>query len=102
MNFQRGLDDGDVVLQFSRLGGLDTSEGFCHLAESTLLSHDVVSGDFTWPTSDLIVRLYLLVGIRHGHRCERAVSLDTKESLNSSCIFKVLSKKYLHIRLAHH
>ena len=44
----------------------------------------------TWPTSDLIVRLYLLVGIRHRHRCKKAVSQDTEESLNSSCIFKVL------------
>ena len=53
-------------------GVSDTSESVCHLAESTLLSHDVVSDNFTWPTSDLIVRLTLLVGIRHRHRCERA------------------------------
>ena len=34
--------------------GSGVSESFCHLAESTLLSHDVISDDFTWPTSDLI------------------------------------------------
>ena len=50
----------------------------------------VVSDDFTWPTSDLIVRLFLLVGIRHRHPCESAVSQDTEESLSSSCIFEVL------------
>ena len=71
-------------------GVSDTSESLCHLAESTLLSHDVVSDDFTWSTSDLIVRLYLHVDIRHRHRCKRAVSQDPEESLNSSCIFKVL------------
>ena len=68
----------------------DTSRGFRHLAESALLSHDVVSDDFTWPTSDLIVRLYLLASIRHQHRCEWAVSEDTKEALNTPSIFKVL------------
>ena len=90
MNFQRRLDDHDVVLQFSRLGSFGHVGELCHLAESTLLSHDVVSDDFTWPTSDLIVRFYLHVGIRHRHRCKRAVSQGTEESLNSSCIFKVL------------
>ena len=65
-------------------GVSDTPESFCHLAESTLLSHGVVSDDLIWPTSDLIVRLYLLVGIRHRHRCEKAVLQDTEESLNSS------------------
>ena len=76
MNFQRRLDDRDVVLQFSRNSRVsDTSNGVCHLAESTLLSHDVVSDDITWPTSDLIVRLYLLVSIRHWHRCEKTAQL---------------------------
>ena len=75
---------------FLGTGVLDTSEGLCHFTKSALLSHDVVSDDFSWPTSDLIVRLYLLVSIRHRHRCERAVSQDTKVALNSPCIFKVL------------
>ena len=78
------------MLLFHGSGVSDTSESFCHLAESTLLSHDVVSDDFTWPTSGLIVRLNLVVGSRHRHRCERVVSQDTEESRNSSCIFSVL------------
>ena len=43
----------------------------------------------TWPTSDLVLRLYLLISIRHRHRREKAVWQDTKEPLNSPCIFKV-------------
>ena len=80
------------MLQFSRFGS-DTSEGLCHLAERALLSHDAVSDDFTWPTSDLIIRLYLLVSIRHQHRCGRTVPQDT-EALNSPCIFKVLKSAH--------
>ena len=53
------------------------------------LSHDVVSDDLSWSTSNLIIRLYFLVSVRHRHRCERPFSQDTKEALNSSCIFKV-------------
>ena len=47
----------------------------------------LVSDDLSWSTSDLIVRLYFLVSVTHRHRCERAVSQDAKESLNSSGIF---------------
>ena len=82
-----------IVTSCSRFlvsGVPDTSESLGHLAESTLLSHDVVSDDLSWSTSDLITRLYLLVSIRHRQRCERAFLQDTKEALNSSCIFKVL------------
>ena len=57
---------------------------------SGLLSHEKVSDDFSWSSSDLTISLYFLVSVRHRHRCERAFSQDTKEALNSSCIFKVL------------
>ena len=30
-----------------------------------------ISDDFAWSSSDLIIRLYFLVGVRHRHRCER-------------------------------
>ena len=91
----RGVDRGGsmVVTSYSRFltsGVSDTSESLGHFAESTLLSHDKVSDDFSWSSSNLIIRLYFLVGVRHRHRCERAFSQDTKETLNSSCIFKVL------------
>ena len=79
MNFQEGLDDRDVVLQFSRLGSFGHAGEFCHLAESALLSHDVVSDDFTWPTPDLIVRLYLLAGIRQGGVAQLLVHLQSLE-----------------------
>ena len=46
--------------------------------------------DFSWSSSDLFIRLYFLVSVRHRHRCERTFSQNTKETLNSSCIFKVL------------
>ena len=62
-----------IVTSCSRLlvsGVSDTSESLGHLAESTLLSHDVVSDDLSWSTSDLIIRLYFLVSVRHRHRCE--------------------------------
>ena len=49
-----------------------------------------ISDDFSWSSSNLIIRLYFLVGVRHRHRCERAFSQDTKETFNSSSIFKVL------------
>ena len=92
----RGVDRGGsmVATSYSRFltsGVSDTSESLSHFAESTLLSHDIVSDDFSWSSSNLIIRLYFLVGVRHRHRCERAFSEDTKEALNSSCIFKVLS-----------
>ena len=76
--------------KFVTSGVPDTSESLGHFAESTLLSHDIVSDDFSWSSSNLITRLYFLVGIRHRHRWERAFSQDTKEALNSSCICKVL------------
>ena len=82
-----------VVTSYSRFltsGVSDTWETLGHFAESTLLSHDVVSDDLSWSTSDLIIRPYFLVSVRHRHRCERAFSQNTKEALNSSCIFKVL------------
>ena len=91
----RGVYRGDsmIVTSYSRFltsGVPDTSESLGHFAESTLLSHDIVSDDLSWSSSDLIIRLYFLVSVRHRHRCERAFSQDTKEALNSSCIFKVL------------
>ena len=76
--------------RFLTSGVPDTSASLGHFAESTLLSHEKVSDDFSWSSSDLIIRLYFLVSFRHRHRCERAFSQDTKEALNSSCIFKVL------------
>ena len=60
-----------IVTSYSRLltsGVPDTSESLGHFAESTLLFHDVVSDDFSWSSSDLIIRLYFLVGVRHRHR----------------------------------
>ena len=82
-----------IVTSYSRFlisGVPDTSESLGHFAESTLLSHDIVSDDFSWSSSDLIIRLYFLVSVRHRHRCERTFSQNTKEALNSSCIFKFL------------
>ena len=82
-----------VVTSYSRFltsGVSDTSESLGHFAESSLLSHNIVSDDFSWSSSNLIIRLYFLVGVRHRHRCERAFSQNTKETLNSSCIFKSL------------
>ena len=95
----RGLSSGDLMIvtscsRFLISGVPDTSESLGHLAKSTLLSHAVVSDDLSWSTSDLIIRLYFLVSVRHRHRCERTFSQNTKETLNSSCIFTVL-------RLAH-
>ena len=91
----RGVSRGDLMIVTSCTRFLvsrvpDTSESLGHLAKITLLSHDVVSDDFSWSTSDLIIRQYFLVSVRHRHRCERAFSQNTKEALNSSYIFKVL------------
>ena len=91
----RGVDRGGsmVVTSYSRFltsGVPVTSESLGHFAESTLLSHDTVSDDFSWSSSNLIIRLYFLVGVRHRPGCERAFLQETKEALNSSCIFKVL------------
>ena len=73
------------MYQFSRLVSFEHVGGLRHLAESVL-----VSDLFSWPTSELIARLCLLTSIKHWHRCERLVSQDTKEALNSPCIFNVL------------
>ena len=73
-----------VVTSYSRFltsGVSDTSESLGHFAESTLLSHDIVSDDFSSSSSNFIILLYFLVGVRHRHRCERASSQDTKETL---------------------
>ena len=65
-----------------------SSESFCHLAESTLLFHDVTSDDFTWSTSVSIVRLYLLVSIRHPQSmrkdCPRKIFRSRSNPLASS------------------
>ena len=56
-----------VVTSYSRFltsGVSDTSESLGHFAESTLLSHDTVSDDFSWSSSNLIIRLYFLVGVQ--------------------------------------
>ena len=84
-----------VVTSYSRFltsGVPDTSESLGHFAESTLLSHEKVSDDFSWSSSDLIIRLYFLVGVRHRHRCERAFSQDTNVHLQSFevCTFEPL------------
>ena len=46
----------------------DTSESLGHFEENTLLSHVIVSDDFSLSTSDLIIRLYFVVGVTHRHR----------------------------------
>ena len=133
LRVDRGVSRADlmIVTSCSRFLVSGVSESLGHFAESTLLSHEVVSDDLSWSTSDLIIRLYFLVSVRHKHRCERAFSQETKEALNSSCIFKVLrfahpnhffrrslqvspqtsdstpfhsleESEYLHSRLAHH
>ena len=62
LRVDRGVSRGDLVIvsSCSRFLVSGVSESLGHLAESPLLSHDVVSDDLSWST-------YLLVSVSHRH-----------------------------------
>ena len=54
-------------------------------------SHDIVSDEFSWSSSDLIVRLNFLVSVRHRHRYERTFSQSLEVCTFEPLLLQVLA-----------